>query len=174
MMYIYHCFYVQPMNMVYIETAVMFVVWTVLMLILPKKPRRIFAITGLCLSLLLILSLTILKRNSNGSHDVSLIPFVSFTYAKTQPEFYRTMYMNILLFIPLGLSMPFALPKKLKLKPLITIGTGFLLSVIVEACQYIFILGRCETDDVIMNTIGVLIGVLSYLIVYLIRIRKEK
>ena len=86
MMNIYHYFYVQPMNMVYIETAVMFVVWTVLMLILPKKPRRIFAITGLCLSLLLILSLTILKRNSNGSHDVSLIPFVSFTYAKIQPE----------------------------------------------------------------------------------------
>lgn len=171
---IYHYFYTQPMNMVYIETAVMFVVWTVLMLILPKKPRRIAAGIGLCLALLLVLTLTVFGRSDKNTHDISLIPFVSFTYAKTQPEFYRTMYMNILLFIPLGMSMPFALPKKLKLKPLITIGTGFLLSVVVEACQYIFNLGRCETDDLIMNTIGVSIGVLSYLIVYLIRIRKEK
>ena len=84
--------------------------------------------------------------------------------AKVQPEFYRSMFMNVLLFMPFGLSMPFALPNKCKHKALLTILFGVILFMTVEACQYIFFLGRCETDDVIMNTLGVAIGVTSFLI----------
>ena len=101
-----------------------------------------------------------------ATREVSLVPFVTFIYAQTEPELYRTMYMNMLLFLPLGLSLPFALYGKIKHTVLISIGIGFLLSVGVEAAQYFFLLGRCETDDVIMNTLGVLIGSMSFIVFY--------
>ena len=103
-----------------------------------------------------------------------MIPFISFINAKTQPEFYRTMFMNVLLFLPLGLSLPFALSEKMKHKVLISILCGLILSVLVEVLQYVFRLGRCETDDVLMNTLGVLIGVTSYLLCGLIAVCRNK
>ena len=161
---LFHDFYVQPMNIVYIETIAMYVIWTVAMLLLRGKAKRIVSIAGLCMAAALVIAFTILGRKSGNTRDISLIPFISFVNAKVQPEFYRTMYMNMLLFMPLGLSMPFALPNKCKHKALLTILIGAILSIAVEACQYLFSLGKCETDDVIMNTIGVAIGVTSFLI----------
>lgn len=44
----------------------------------------------------------------------------------------------------------------------ITILFAFGLSVFIELIQYKYGLGRCEVDDVIMNTLGALIGTLAY------------
>lgn len=159
-----HDFYVQPMNQVYIETIAIYVIWTVAMFLLRGKARRIVGVIGASLAVILILAFTVLGRSSETAKDISLIPFISFVNAKVQPEFYRTMFMNMLLFMPLGLSLPYALSDKLKHKALLTILVGAVLSVVVEAAQYVFSLGKCETDDVLMNALGVLIGVTSYLI----------
>lgn len=168
-----HAFYVQPMNQVYIETIAMYVIWTALMLLLRGKSRRIVSCIGVVCAVALIVLYTIYRRG--GSEEaVSLIPFISFINAKTQPEFYRTMFMNMLLFLPLGLSLPFALSEKMKHKVLISILCGLILSVLVEVLQYVFRLGRCETDDVLMNTLGVLIGVTSYLLCGLIAVCRNK
>lgn len=161
---LFHDFYVQPMNTVYIETVAMYLIWTVAMLLLRGKARKIVSIAGLCMAAALIIAFTLFGRKSGNNHDISLIPFISFVNAKVQPEFYRSMFMNVLLFMPFGLSMPFALPNRFKHKALLSIFFGAILSMTVEACQYIFFLGRCETDDVIMNTLGVAIGVTSFLI----------
>ncbi len=72
------------------------------------------------------------------------------------------MLMNIFLFVPLGLALPFTLPAKWKHNFLWAILIGLAFSCIIEALQYILALGRCEIDDVIMNTIGVAIGALAY------------
>ena len=159
-----HDFYVQPMNQVYIETIAIYVIWTVAMFLLRGKARRIVGVIGASLAVILILAFTVLGRSSETAKDISLIPFISFVNAKVQPEFYRTMFMNMLLFMPLGLSLPYALYDKLKHNALLTILVGAVLSVVVEAAQYVFSLGKCETDDVLMNALGVLIGVTSYLI----------
>ena len=161
---LFHDFYVQPMNTVYIETVAMYLIWTVAMLLLRGKARKIVSIAGLCMAAALIIAFTLFGRKSGNNHDISLIPFISFVNAKVQPEFYRSMFMNVLLFMPFGLSMPFALPNTFKHKALLTILVGAVLSVVVEAAQYVFSLGKCETDDVLMNALGVLIGVTSYLI----------
>ena len=95
-------------------------------------------------------------------------------YAKNNSELYRSMFMNLLLFMPLGLCMPFALPKKVKIKGLLTIGAGMVLSIAIEAIQFFFSLGRCETDDVIMNTTGVIIGTSVYLFFFLVQTIKRK
>ena len=171
----YHIiFYNQPMYKIYIETAVLFVVWTVFVLLLPKRARRIAGCTGSVLSVLLILLFTVFGRQQSNVYGVNIIPFSSFTVTDSQTEFYRSMYLNILLFMPLGMTLPFALPDKLRLKPLIAIGSGLALSVAVEFCQLIFNIGKFEIDDMIKNTVGICTGVLSYLIVWLIRIRKQK
>lgn len=60
--------------------------------------------------------------------------------------------LNILLFIPLG----FLLGRK----GWKAILFGFLLSAFIELAQYVFLLGYCEADDVLNNTIGCVLGVL--------------
>lgn len=157
-------FYCQPMDHVYIETAAMYIIWTVAMLLFRGKARVIISVIAAVLSFGLICLLTVHGRTRGDGNELSLIPFISFANAKIQPELYRSMYMNMLLFLPLGLSLPFALQGKIKHCVLISIAIGFLISVGVEAVQYLFCLGRCETDDVIMNTLGVLIGTTSFLL----------
>ena len=168
-----HNYYSQPMENVYIEAIAMYVLWLIAMFVLRDKARRIISVIGLILSIVLILLFTVSGRKS-GSYDISLIPFISFENAKTNTELYRSMFMNLLLFMPLGLCMPFALPKKVKIKGLLTIGAGMVLSIAIEAIQFFFSLGRCETDDVIMNTTGVIIGTSVYLFFFLVHTIKRK
>lgn len=92
-----------------------------------------------------------------------LIPFYSFVEAGRQPEMYRSMLMNVFLFVPVGLSLPFVLSKR-KHPVMVTVIIACLFSVSIEALQYCFSLGLCETDDVIMNTLGSAIGTLGYMI----------
>lgn len=58
--------------------------------------------------------------------------------------------LNILLFIPLG----FLLGDKGRK----TVLFGFLLSASIELFQYVAVLGYCEADDVLNNTIGTAVG----------------
>lgn len=50
-------------------------------------------------------------------------------------------------------------------KWLFCIVLGFLMSVCIETIQYLFALGRTETDDVICNTFGCALGILADTIV---------
>lgn len=111
----------------------------------------------------IILNITVVSRASEKS-EVCLIPFYSFVMVMKQPEMYRSMLMNVLLFEPIGLTLPFALSYKFQKKAMITIGFGFLLSAVIEIIQYVFFLGRTEVDDVICNTLGCAIGTGAYLI----------
>lgn len=157
-------FYVQPMNKIYLEIAAMYLFWLLGMFIIRGKARRVTATVFAALSVLLILLLTLYGRNESVDKELSLIPFITFRYAKREIEMYRMLFMNVALFIPLGLSLPFALPDRFRHKYIITVISGVLLSVAVEASQYFFNLGRCETDDVLMNTLGVIIGGTAFLI----------
>lgn len=62
---------------------------------------------------------------------------------------WNNILLNTLLFLPLG----FLLGNKNG------IIVGFLISLGVEATQYIGLLGFCEIDDVLNNTIGTMLGV---------------
>lgn len=171
---IFYFFYTRPYGTICIGTSAMLVVWTLAMLFLRGKARRIVAVTGLCMSVLLIAALTLVGRSGRNWNGITLSPFITFSYAKENREFYKAMCMNIVLFVPLGLSMPFVLPEKLRFKPLVTIGAAVLISVTVEACQYFFKIGSCEIDDVIMNTLGAALGTVSYLLVLLIKRKTDK
>jgi glycopeptide antibiotics resistance protein len=157
-------------------TVITYALWTVVMLLTKGRTKTVITRLGVAASLVLIFMLTIFGRTTDVAHDVSLVPFASVEPMMTRVGYYRTVYLNIILFIPLGLSLPFALPEKIKRRVLLTVASGFLLSVIVEATQFVFQIGKCETDDVLMNTLGVFLGATSYWIYLLIskRIKKKE
>lgn len=108
-----------------------------------------------------ILTATLAFRT--GADSVLILePFYSFMEARTQPELYRSMLMNVFLFFPVGLTLPFVLPENWKRKILTSILFAMAFSIGIEFTQYYFHLGRAETDDVICNTLGCAIGTLSY------------
>lgn len=118
--------------------------------------------TMIFLSIIFIFLITIANRKEIEQSFV-LIPLYSFFEAKTQPEMYRTMFMNIILFFPLGLSIPFSIPDK-KRTVLIVLCISLLLSSFIEITQYYCKIGRTEIDDIICNVFGGLLGTSAYVI----------
>lgn len=98
-------------------------------------------------------------RNANSEKSIQLIPsstiYKMFSEIDNFRQFTINILGNILLFIPFGfLGILF---KKLKnpkfLLPVFILGISF-----VEFLQFISRRGFAEIDDVILNTIGVIIG----------------
>ena len=156
--------YAQPLNKIIFIMLVSITLWTVMLRVLEHRNWiRFFVNTViLVISLSAIIYLTLYHRGE-GEYDLILTPFHSFIEAKIQPEMYRSMLMNVFLFEPLGLSLPGVLYKR-KHSVMISILVGFLLSILIESIQYFYFLGRCEVDDVIMNTLGCFIGTTPYLL----------
>ena len=59
------------------------------------------------IGLLLIFWITVLRR-SPGERIIYAIPFYAFHLAKRQREMYRELLMNVFLFVPVGLTLPYA------------------------------------------------------------------
>ena len=71
---------------------------------------------------------------------------------------------NVALFIPLGVLVP-ALSKRPRFWE--TLLTGVVLSLCFEALQYAFSWGASDIDDLILNTLGTLIGAFLYFVLFL-------
>lgn len=163
---IYKLIYGKPLYHIIIVMTLCVVIWAFAAICMEKWKINIwrwinriaFVITAV-----VILDITLFSR-SEGSNEVILIPLHSFAEARIQPEMYRTMLMNAFMFLPLGLTAPFSLPQKTRRKAVITVLSVCIFSTAIEFLQYQFSLGRCETDDVIMNTLGAAIGSCSYLL----------
>jgi glycopeptide antibiotics resistance protein len=67
---------------------------------------------------------------------------------------------NIFFFSPFGFLLPY-LTGRFQSIPRIAL-CGLLLSVIIEASQFIFAVGETEADDLLLNTLGVVIGFVVY------------
>lgn len=67
-------------------------------------------------------------------------------------RYWNNIIQNILLFVPLG----FLIGGKRR------IIAGALLSIGIELTQYIAVLGYCELDDMLNNTIGATIGAMLF------------
>lgn len=71
----------------------------------------------------------------------------------------RYVLYNFLMLLPVGCLMPI-ITKRGKL--IISFLTGFFISAIIEMMQLLFMRGLFELDDIIYNTLGVLVGYLLY------------
>ncbi len=108
-----------------------------------------------------IVFFTVSNRTIRAEHPYRLILFAHYFTSQSGIE---ALWLNAFFFLPLGLSLPYILLEKIKHKVLVTIIIAFTFSTMIEAIQYIFALGLCETDDVIMNTLGAAIGTVSYIV----------
>ncbi len=158
----FHRIYILDISTILIAIPILLLVWSVISAAFYKYMRIIGAIMAV-IAVSAILYITVFSRSESGA-GANFIPFSSFERAKIKPEMYRSVLMNVFLFVPLGLSLPFVFGGATGKRILLTILIGFLLSVTVEAIQYFASLGMAETDDVIFNTLGTTIGSCVYLL----------
>ena len=149
-------------DLTYIVIAIPFflIIWSVISAVINKR-IMVLATLVTVLSMVAILYVTLAKREQ-GNLSYDLIPFSSFQRANEQPEMYRSMLMNVFLFVPLGMSLVFVVKGSIFKRILLTMLVGFLLSASVETVQFFLSLGMAETDDVICNTVGTLVGSTAY------------
>ena len=163
----FHRIYILDISTILITIPILVLVWSVIGGMFYKYMRIIGAVMAV-IAIGAILYITVFSRGESGA-GADFIPFSSFERAKIQPEMYRSMLMNVFLFVPLGLPLPFVFGGGTGKRILLTILVGLFLSVTVEAIQYFAHLGMAETDDVICNTLGTAIGNCSYLLALLWR-----
>ena len=77
---------------------------------------------------------------------------------------------NIVAFMPLGFLLPLVFKRTDRL--LVITGITLLTSITAEICQYILNVGGLDIDDVLLNTIGGVLGYLIYRALYLCSLRK--
>lgn len=87
--------------------------------------------------------------------QVLWVPFVSLyrILRNSIPYFIYLFVGNLIWFVPLGLLLPVLTGCGKKV-----IGWGFLLSLLIECCQFIFGTGVTEVEDLILNTAGAAMG----------------
>ena len=136
--------------------ALILLLWTALIFLTGRQRWSKKAFAYFCIPLSIaalygILRYTVLGRSPSSEHS-----FVFF--AAHTNEFYREMFMNALLYFPLGLSLTVLLGPW-------SILAAFALSLGIESWQYFAGTGLAQGTDVIMNTFGAAIGALPWIIV---------
>ena len=119
-------------------------------------------ITASSLALIGIFGITILGREPGSVTIVHLQPLHSYLLwlRGENADSLRSNLMNIFLFFPLGLLGAAALPDTWPWRKRITIVVFFggMVSIGIEGTQFFLHCGEVETDDVINNTLGALLG----------------
>lgn len=85
------------------------------------------------------------------------------------PAVLLNLFGNVIGFLPVGFFLPVVSRKLMRCGR--TVLNGFLLSVLVETVQLVTRLGICDIDDVILNTLGTLIG---YILFYCMRFTRNQ
>ena len=156
--------YELPLHYYIILIITVLSVWT-LMAIANERKRfwRRFNLIALIITVAVIILVTLAFRRTEAK-GLSMIPFSSFELAQTHSDIYLEMMLNVVLFFPVGLTMPFVMNGIVKRPIITTLLSAIALSTVIEVMQYILMRGYAEIDDVIFNTVGVLLGCISYII----------
>ena len=123
-------------------------------------------ISGILLSLScsFIFVMTLFRRFGGVDFDFRAKPFESYyiAFAEGGIEVLLQIIINIAMFIPIGFLLPFCF--KLYEKYRYVLITAAISSVSTELLQLIFRIGLFETDDVINNVFGAMIGLGIYIV----------
>lgn len=140
-----------------------------------KKVQTILAVVGLVLFICVLGEVTLIGREVFYPRKAWVIPLYSYYKFLTgwQTFLYRQDLQNILMFAPMGFYGSVLLRKVSgKHRHVILVMSGFILSFSVEVLQYMNAIGVFETDDIIHNVLGVMIGCILYGILCCLRIVK--
>ena len=136
---------------------VVFIAWKGL-----KTGLRYSAVLLLVEYIFLLFCSTVIFRTSGDTRQYDFHPFWSYS----RPDLFVENIMNVIVFIPIGMILGSLLRVKgsstseatKSMTWLIALLIGCSVSVTIEAMQYFLHRGFAETDDVMHNTVGCLIG----------------
>jgi glycopeptide antibiotics resistance protein len=123
----------------------------------------IFAVFALYAAFLL--KLLLFSRAPGSERSINLIPFASiaqyaFSHSPgTARVAFANVVGNILIFIPLGVYASWLRPRAAAWLTILKVAS---VSVAVEIIQGVFAVGASDIDDVILNCVGGLIGILAF------------
>lgn len=127
--------------------------------------------------ILMIIVFTVFIRLPNNEYSAYLMPLWSYReILKTHNrELLFETIANILIFIPVGVLLPLCEYRK-KNNNCFTIVLGLFLILFVEVFQFITRVGTFETDDIINNFIGMILGYSAIMVIKIIcgRIKKGR
>jgi glycopeptide antibiotics resistance protein len=98
-----------------------------------------------------------------GLSSANFIPFKTikmYIRYRSSLNSFANLFGNLFILTPLGIILPFAWRKKHSVF-LIT-AIGFLVSMAVETLQLVLGVGAFDVDDLILNTLGVIVGYILY------------
>lgn len=84
------------------------------------------------------------------------VQWIPFKMVWSNPWEILLLVENVLLFVPFGILLPLTCRRFTDWKQLTVCSMG--ISVFIEVSQYIFHCGKTETDDVILNVLGSMVG----------------
>ena len=110
-----------------------------------------------------------------NTYRYNLVPFKEIMRFYTYRElvgiqaFLLNLFGNVLAFIPFGVMVPIVSRKNRRFFRVL--GLTFLLSLFIECIQLIFKVGSFDVDDLILNTVG---GIIGYIVFWLMnQIRRQ-
>lgn len=110
--------------------------------------------------------ITILRRERGAGYSVLLVPFYSWRlyFSGVEQEALRSNLMNMILFMPFGILTFLFMPLHWNIgkRMLVLAASACALSIIIEISQYLLQCGSMETDDVINNTLGAVVGAMLF------------
>lgn len=106
-------------------------------------------------------------RTPNYDRNVNLVPFTeikrfvtNWGTAISNESFLFNIVGNVVAFMPFGMLLRWARNKRTG--PWTAFAYSFLFTLLIETTQYITMLGVFDVDDIIMNTVGGMLGYLAY------------
>ena len=109
----------------------------------------------------LVLCSTVICRASSGERHIEIMPFWNYSNIWNRVDYPADLIevlLNVALFVPIGLLLGGI---GFKIRKIIL--SGIFLSGIIEVSQFAFCKGLCETDDVMHNTLGCVIGYFGFI-----------
>lgn len=131
----------------------------------------LFILYILYLSYLLFLSPGF-GRTASVIREYNLIPFKTINNYIKYRAYVNTKTLviniigNVVAFMPMGFFIPILFRKKRNLGEVLFFSS--LISLVVEFMQYRFVVGSFDVDDIILNTLGGMLGYILFLICYAI------
>lgn len=147
-----------PMEYIIISFSVLCVVMAIGFIAYRGQKMMKFVMGALAIEYyFLVLCSTVICRTAPVSKRVELKPFYNYVDIWNGVDFKRTLIevlLNVALFVPIGFLLEGIMPKGF----LKVLFTGCLLSILIELLQLASGRGLCETNDVIHNTVGCMVG----------------
>ena len=135
-----------------------------------NKPALVLFI----LYMLALSYITLFSREEGHSRAILLrFDSISEAISKHSLEPLRHVFLNAIMFIPIGFFLP--LIDHDNLNHFMYVGPmGLMITTLIEATQMFLKIGQCDIEDIVANTLGALLGLVAYKVFRIFVPREEE